>query len=487
MALDFLCNGAINTPRDDLEAGPDVTYELNVPGIAAFRDVTRIAMASSSTDEFCLQEVQLILNGNENNGTTPDRGGVVYERFYGTTANTCRLVGGIHGALIVDHAELGGAPAVALADGRARDRDADVSLQSHSMTQRLPVDSSGLTPAWLSDALSPRYPGVRVAAVDVLDTTERTNHHLRLGLRYDVHAGAPDTLFCKLPPRDPEHRARIGASGMGTREVEFYAGVAPSLSMRMPACYVAAADADGSFLLLLEDLAAQGSLISDGSWAVPGKVARAAVAEMAELHVRFEDPARLATVATWATSRRSKPADFVIQTLRFVVDECRALVSEAYIDVAKLYIDHHEAIDAWWDSGPQTLIHGDAHIGNLFIDGDRVGFLDWGMAKIGTPMRDLSFFLTMGLDSEDRRRDERDLIQYYLDARHAIGGRPIAFDDAWLAHRMHAAYTVIASFLTMVPPYNTEARRMFTSNFRARAIAAIDELDAVAALRSVIV
>jgi aminoglycoside phosphotransferase len=322
--------------------------------------------------------------------------------------------------------------------------------------------------------------------VEVLDATERTNHHLRLGLTYDVQAGAPDTLFCKLPPRDPEHRARIGAVGMGTREVRFYSDVAPSLSMRVPACAFASTDADGAFVMLLEDLAARGAQISDGSWGVPGKFARAAVADLAELHVRYEDPAQRAAVAPWATALRSKPAEFVIRTLRYVVDHCRDRLSDAYLTVAELYIEHHERIEAAWDDGLQTLIHGDAHIGNLFLDGDRVGFLDWGMAKIGTPMRDLSFFLTMGLESGDRRRDERDLIQHYLDARRAIGGSPIAFDDAWLAHRIHAAYTVIASFLSLVPPYNTEARRMFTTNFRARAMAALDDLDAVEALRTVI-
>jgi hypothetical protein len=77
-------------------------------------------------------------------------------------------------------------------------------------------------------------------------------------------------------------------------------------------------------------------------------------------------------------------------------------------------------------------------------------------------------------------------VQHYLDARRSLGGSEIAFDDAWIAHRVHAAYTVIASFLSLVPPYNTEARRMFTSNFRARAMAAIEDLDAVGALREVI-
>jgi Ser/Thr protein kinase RdoA (MazF antagonist) len=352
------------------------------------------------------------------------------------------------------------------------------------MPSPLPADAADLTPAWLTTALSARHPGVRVAAVEVLDATERTNNHLRLGLTYDVQAGAPETLFCKLPPRDPAHRARIGAGGMGAREVHFYNEVAPWLSMRVPASYFAAARADGSFLLLLEDLAARGAAISDGSWAVPGRLAPAALAQLAELHVRFEDASRLAAVAPWATSSRGKTPDFVFQTLRYVIDHCSDQLSDAYLAIAALYIAHSDAIEACWDAGPRTLIHGDAHIGNLFVDADRVGFLDFGMAKLGTPLRDVSFFLAMGVESDDRRRGERGWIQHYLDVRRALGGSAIAFEDAWLAHRIHAAYTVIASFLSLVPPYNTEARRMFTTNFRRRAMAAIDDLDSVGALRT---
>ncbi|MEZ4281538.1 MAG: phosphotransferase [Myxococcota bacterium] len=354
------------------------------------------------------------------------------------------------------------------------------------MQARLPADATGLTPAWLSAALSHRHPGVRVAAVEVLDATERTNHHLRLGLAYDVRAGAPETLFCKLPPRDLDHRARIGAAGMGTREVEFYRAVAPTISMRVPECHFAATEEGGAFLMLLEDLTARGCAISDGSWAVPGRLARAAIEELAELHVRWEAPERLAEVAPWATSRRGKAPEFVLTTLRHVIDHCADRLSEAYLEVARLYIDHHDAIEAAWARGPQTLIHGDAHIGNLFIDGDRVGFLDWGMAKIGTPMRDLGFFLTMGLESEDRRREEHELVRHYLAAREALGGSPIAFDAAWEAYRIEAAYGVIASFLSLVPPYDTESRRMFTTNFRARTMAALDDLDSVAALRAML-
>jgi hypothetical protein len=180
----------------------------------------------------------------------------------------------------------------------------------------LPADSTGLTPAWLTTALSARHPGVRVAAVEVLDATERTNHHLRLGLAYEMRAGAPDTLFCRLPPRDPAHRARIGAGGMGAREVHVY------------------------------------------------------------------DDVRTGAVA----ARRDRP-------LR-------------------------------------------------------------RPAGRGLP------------------RDRR-----------APGGCPIAFEDAWLARRIHAADGVITSSLSPVPPSNRGARRLFTSRLRARAIAASEGLDGVGASR----
>jgi hypothetical protein len=350
------------------------------------------------------------------------------------------------------------------------------------MAQPIPVDAGDLTPDWLSGALQARHPGVRVGAAEVLDTTERTNLHVRLRLDYDVRAGAPDTVFCKLPPLDPAHRQMIGATGMGTREASFYADLAPSVSMRMPAAYLAASDTAGNFVLVLEDLSARGCRISDGTWAIAGDLAAGAVEDLAELHVRFQDTDRLRAIAPWASVQRERSPDFTLRTLRSVVEQHAEVLSDAYVAVAELYIEHHAAIDELWSRGPHTLIHGDAHIGNVFIDDGRVGFLDWGMLTVSAAMRDVSFFLTMGMDSTDRRSLERDLVQHYVDVRRSLGGAELTFDDAWMAHRVHAAYTVLASFLTMVPPYNTEARRPFTEAFRARASASLDDLDTVGAL-----
>jgi hypothetical protein len=52
--------------------------------------------------------------------------------------------------------------------------------------------------------------------------------------------------------------------------------------------------------------------------------------------------------------------------------------------------------------------------------------------------------MTMSMLADERRTNERDLLQHYLDVRRSLGGAEITFDDAWKAHRVHTAYTVLA-------------------------------------------
>jgi hypothetical protein len=350
----------------------------------------------------------------------------------------------------------------------------------------LPVDTAAITPGWLSEALNARYPGVRVAAVNVIHERGSTNHHARLGITYDERAGLPDTMFAKMAPLDEAHRIAIGATGMGTREARFYDELAPSIEMRIPTSYFAGSGGDGAFLILLEDLEATGCSISDGTWGIPADLAAGALSDLARLHVRFEDADRLAAVKPWVTATSAMSLDFTRPLLRQVIDENADVLSEAYIAVAEMYIADPDAIIALWARGPHTLIHGDTHIGNLFIDKDRVGFLDWGLLNISTPMRDVSYFLTMSMLAEERRKHEGDLLQHYLDERRSLGGTEISASDAWQAHRVHTAYTVLASFLSLVPPYNGEDQREFSDAFRNRAITALDDLETVTALKSLL-
>jgi len=343
----------------------------------------------------------------------------------------------------------------------------------------LPLDATDLTPAWLSGVL-----GAQVADVKVLDQAFATNQRVRIGLTYAATTEGPTSLFVKLAPLDPVHREMIGASGMGEREARFYADVAPSVDLRVPRAYYAASADDGSFALLLEDLAAEGCAFSDGAWGVTADAAAGALEELARLHARFEDSAVRSAVAPWLEAPQAQPSDIAAQLMRTVLDEHGDVLTPPYVAAGELYVDHHARLDQLWNAGPQTFIHGDTHIGNVFLDRGRVGFVDWGLSRVSTPLRDVSYFLTMAVDPEERRRSERDLLRLYLDALRAAGGTEIAFDDAWSVHRVQAGYTVVATFLAFMPSYATADAQQLGIALRKRSELALDDLQVVEAMRA---
>jgi aminoglycoside phosphotransferase (APT) family kinase protein len=344
-----------------------------------------------------------------------------------------------------------------------------------------PTTADDVTAEWLSAALAVRHRGVDVAAVEVLERHEVTNAHARVRVTYRNADGAPDVLFCKLPPND-DRRARIIASGMGHREARFYAELAPSVGMRVPAAHVALTDDDGMFAILLEDLVSGGCEVSDGSWAIPLDAAAGAIEDLAALHVRFADPARRAAEAPWVqVSTPSK--GYAEPMLRYGIEHHRERLTDSFVEISEIYFAHHDDLQRLWHEGPPTVIHGDPHLGNLFLDAKRVGFLDWGIINVNTPMRDISYFMTMAMAVEDRRANERDLLRFYLDLRKAAGLTDITFDDAWRAHRIHAAYNVPASCQVVTFPEGmSDRRRTFADAFLARAQASLEDLEARAAL-----
>jgi hypothetical protein len=345
----------------------------------------------------------------------------------------------------------------------------------------LPVQLSELTPEWLSEVL-----GLDVVEVTILDHASATNQRVRLGLSYAGTTEGPASLFVKLASPDPVHREMIGASTMGEREARFYVDVAPSVDLRVPRSYYAASADDGSFAVLLEDLSAGGCAFSDGSWGVTADAAAVALEELARFHARFENPAVRSAVAPWLAAPQAQHGDFVAQLMRTVLDENADVLTPAYIAAGNLYVEHHDRLGQLWNAGPQTYIHGDTHIGNVFLDGDRVGFLDWGLSRVSTPMHDVSYFLTMTVDPDERRKSERDLLQLYLDALRAAGGADIAFDEAWSVHRVQAGYTVVATFLVFMPSYASDDAQVLGSALRRHSELALDDLEVVEAIRAAV-
>ncbi len=331
--------------------------------------------------------------------------------------------------------------------------------------------------------LRPHFDDVRVAAVELVDRTEMTNSHARLRAHYDEPAGAPETFFCKLLPPDGVRREQIAQTGMGPREARFYDTLAPHLSMRIPTPYHAAHDADDfAFVLVLEDLVETGCTISDGTVGLTPDAAARALEDLADLHTRCMPGGPLDQATRWVAGPLD--SDYGALMLQTGLDHHRNRLTDVYAEHAALYIEKRRALHALWHEGPHTVIHGDTHIGNLFDDGERTGFLDWGIINRSTPLRDVSYLLVMALSIEDRRSHERALLKHYLEAQRALGGFDLDFDEAFRSHRIQAAYAVPASCqIVTFPEKTTPARETFARAFLARAEAVLEDLDVREALR----
>jgi hypothetical protein len=353
------------------------------------------------------------------------------------------------------------------------------------------ITPEDLDVGWFEGVLQRRYPGVRVAAVERTSGDEWTNVHVRVSLSYAEDAGAPGKVFVKLPPADEMKAKAYGSAAMGAREARFYDRLAPVLDLRAPVPHGVVTADDGDFAIVIEDLVDTGCSPFN-SVGVSPDAAAVALDDLAAMHVRYEDErAREGDEVSWVQAPPvpppPKPGDEpnIGQVfLRQGIEVHRDRLNDAYVAVAEQWIGDLRGLQLlWWDA-PLTVIHGDPHPGNLFDDGGRVGFLDWGLISLGDPMRDASYFVNLALETEVRRANERDLLRHYLETRRRLGGREIGWEDAWDRHRIHAAYLVPASCPALaVPEDSNEADRELAATFLARAVAAVEDLDTPQAIK----
>jgi len=282
---------------------------------------------------------------------------------------------------------------------------------SHHAGVSLPVEVADLTPTALTALLGPLDPGAIVTGVEVLDAHSGTTGRARLRVEYADRAGRPDTVFVKLEPFAAEQRAFVRAGGIGANEARLYRDVAADLPMRIPTILAAATTPDGGYVTVMEDLLASGCTFPRPSDPDAAEHARSTVDGLAALHARFWESPRFTTDLAWIPTRAGFGAGggfderstrgaghFVRRALRAFGDE----QPPVFRQVGELYGTRTAAVLDAWDDGARTLIHGDPHSGNLFLDGVTVGFLDWGMVSRSPGMRDVAYYLCNSLPTEVR-------------------------------------------------------------------------------------
>ena len=91
-------------------------------------------------------------------------------------------------------------------------------------------------------------------------------------------------------------------------------------------------------------------------------------------------------------------------------------VPESVRDADRLYSAYEAVASDAAKATPWAVIHGDPHIGNLFLNATgRPTFLDWQLVQRGPWYLDVGYHLASSLSVEQRRQAEEELVEHYLD------------------------------------------------------------------------
>jgi hypothetical protein len=341
----------------------------------------------------------------------------------------------------------------------------------------LPSTVDDLTAAWLTTALG--HPVAEVAVRDIIWGT---------ATKVLVTATYADTTTDHLPANlcvkggFDERLRGFGVDTAYQTEATFYGSIAAELPIPLPRCYSATFDGDQQQgVLVLDDLAAAGCTFGDPlqPWTAD-RVAAALDVQAAWHAATFASSApAITSVGVGSAPVRAAAAvllDAPHWDAHFAADTAPEL--PAALQDRERVAGGFRALWARDEAGPVALAHGDAHIGNTYLNAaGHPSFLDWQAVCRAPMFYDVAYFITGALDPADRRAHQEDLVRHYLDALASRGGPRVSFDDAWLDYRRYALH----GFLWAVTPpaMQSPERVRAMSDRHTTAIIDLDSLEAL--------
>jgi aminoglycoside/choline kinase family phosphotransferase len=294
------------------------------------------------------------------------------------------------------------------------------------------------------------------AAIQALGFTVRALRTLPVGAGVSQAAVfALVNVYQRLFPHAP--------APMYANEVRFYQEIRPLLDLEAPQVVGSHFDpGSGHFGVLMEDLGRRHAAFPNALSSLDLPTLRDLLDGLARLHARFWRAPDLHDQLAWLPTTRSGGMHEVFASigLELIRDQVRAnpfkqdLLRPLGRSVDALWHALWKAQDQLAD-GPQTLLHGDAHVGNTYtLPGGRGGFLDWQLTMRGAWAHDVTYLIVTALDVPTRRREQRALLAYYLErlAAHGVSDPPDA-DAAFERYRRTAVWGLVIGWL-ITPPQN---------------------------------
>ena len=332
----------------------------------------------------------------------------------------------------------------------------------------------------LTSLVQRHAPGAVARSVTLVDAHSGTTGRARLQVDWE-RAALPSALFAKLPPTDPFQRAFVEQTGMGAREARFYRELAAEMPIRVPRPIASAWSDDGrAYLMIVEDLVEAGCTFPSFQSGGELETVQGAIDSLARLHAGFWESPRFDADLSWVEPPMASPVG--PQLVSSGRDEFGTEQPPVFHEIATLYVDHNDALVALLEAGPTTLAHGDPHLGNQFVDGATVGFLDWAVLCRASGFRDVAYFLCASVETELRRTHQEALLRRYLDGLVAAGAPAPDFETGWRALRRFAITGWIAAVCTLAAGARMQSVKVGRRAVE-RANATLADLDSASLLR----
>lgn len=340
----------------------------------------------------------------------------------------------------------------------------------------LPRTVDGLDAGVLSEVM-----GTPVTTVKVLVADAGTSSRTRLAL---TGHNVPETVFVKLTAQTAATRLMGELGRLGHTEVRFYSQLAPQLT-GLPIAYGTAFDPwTGRYVLVLEDLPATSCEFPDILHPLTVGQAGLIVELLAKLHATFWGrlPDNGRGPLGWLYTPSGDVTSMLTGSLMSTSIKRLAERTDIPVENGRFIADNYRAVAALIDTPPHTVMHGDAHPGNVYFRDGQAGLLDWQAVRRGHPSRELAYTLITSLTPQDRVTAQRDLLDRYRGALAAAGGPELDRDDFWLRYRQGALYAYVASLIT-AGMGGMQVEGIALEGLR-RGVAALDDLETVAALKN---
>ena len=323
-----------------------------------------------------------------------------------------------------------------------------------------------------ADSLS-KIMGRTVTSATVISGDAGTSSRARLALTGD---DVPESVFVKMAAETAATRLMGEVGILGETEVRFYQELSPELS-GVPRSYGSAFDPlTGRYVLVLEDLAASGPCeFPDTLHPLTTDQAGLIVELLARLHGTFWGRPPNWAYAASADKFTAFTQGVLKTSLRRLADR-----SDVPVERGRFIADHYAAVARLIDEPPHTVMHGDAHPGNVYFRNGEAGLLDWQAVRRGHPGRELAYTLVTSMTTADRQAHQCDLLENYRQALASAGGPELDGDELWDRYRKGALYAYVAALIT-AGMGGMQAESIALEGLK-RGIAALEDLDTVALL-----